>query len=63
MEGTKEKSLEKEVAHLKAALALAVGSLESTKWLINSKENSDEKIEHINSILERVLGDIEKLVD
>jgi hypothetical protein len=59
----KEKSLEKEIAHLKAALALAVGSLESMKWLVNSKEDSEEKIEHINSILERVLTDIEKLVD
>jgi len=63
MEVIKEKSLEKEIAHLKAALALAVGSLESMKWLVNSKEDSEEKIEHINSILERVLTDIENLVD
>jgi hypothetical protein len=63
MEVIKEKSLEKEIAHLKAALSLAVGSLESMKWLVNSKEDSEEKIEHINSILERVLTDIEKLVD
>lgn len=63
MEALKEKNLEKEIAHLKAALALAVGSLESMKWLINSKEDSEEKMDHINSILERVLTDIEKLVD
>lgn len=63
MEALKEKSLEKEIAHLKAALALAVGSLESMKWLVNSKEDSEEKMDHINSILERVLTDIEKLID
>jgi len=63
MEALKERNTEKEIAHLKAALALAVGSLESMKWLVNSKDDSEEKMEHINSIIERVLTDIEKLVD
>lgn len=60
---SKERKLENEIAHLKAALALAVGSLESMKWLINSNDDSQEKMEHVNSILERVLQDVEKLVD
>jgi hypothetical protein len=60
---TKENTLAKEVAHLKAALALAVGSLESTKWLLSSKEESEDKIEHVNNIIERVLEDVQKLVD
>jgi len=63
MEALKERDTEKEISHLKAALALAVGSLESMKWLVNSKDESEEKMEHINSIIERVLIDIEKLVD
>jgi hypothetical protein len=58
-----EKDLEKENSHLRAALALAVGSLESVRYLINSTECDPEQRDHIRSIAERVLKDIQELVD
>lgn len=60
---TAEKDLEKENSHLKAALALAVGSLESVRYLLSSPEPSPEKMDHIRSITERVIKDIEELAD
>jgi hypothetical protein len=58
-----EKELEKEISHLKAALALAVGSLESVRYLLSSPEVSQEKMDHIRSITQRVIKDIEGLAD
>jgi cell division protein ZapA (FtsZ GTPase activity inhibitor) len=58
-----EKDLEKENSHLRAALALAVGSLESVRYLINSTDCDPDQRDHIKSITERVLKDIQELVD
>ena len=56
-------SKEKEIMELRAALSLSVGSLESVNYLLKSSGSEDKKVVHSIEIIERILGDLTKIVD
>jgi hypothetical protein len=55
--------MEKDIANLKASLTLAVGCLESLKILLEKKEGGEERINHINQIIDSTLSNVRDLVD
>jgi hypothetical protein len=59
----KNKKIDDEIYNLKASLALALGAMESVRYLINYGEDTKEKKDHIKQILDNTLFNIEQIAE